>query len=875
MSADSDHHRPSFRFRDKFSRLKDKVKDKIKDKTIKHNITLIVHQNLTTNDTDDHYTHSTRHGFRQQMHHMKDVFKNKTHYNEFKEKIKEKIDDKLDLHDNKTYPKGFYDSLFSPETENDVYLQTALMCLWVIALLCIIPTIIIIFLPSRKKKASTTSTNMIFFHIFLCEIFYLSYVLLAMINVAKDFRLGPFLCDFANYGMYVTIPIMQFALLFLSLERIQKHFNLSMTWSKIFTKPYLIQVILCAIWIILISLVATVMFIKKQFSFNFFKDKVNSLAPPIFGDVVSRMVGRRHHCSIDGRLSSVFKTLIIILFIILIVKPILFSLGFNLLMPFCCKKKQKEHEKQGDRRITTLVTIFLLLNLFFSFPFYFASMFNNILTRIHSTKDTFTLILKICFILRITNIIFECLAFYIFERNSWNLLRKLLYYGTCKKFPIFNKSSDDDAVFTKNRDVQELLDRTRLSSNDDDDDNNNKKIKKKQINKKQTIKKEPEPITESESDDNDDDDDDGAFRKSTKKPPKFEKTKTPDQSDDDDDDDDDNKKTIVKRKSNSIKKTVETEEDENEDEEDIPKTKTIKRQISSTKRVESDNDNDVDDEPKQTIIKKRKSKIKQQESDNDEDEESESKPITTTKRSSRTKKIATDDDEDEEKHTTTIKRSSRTKKPSSDDDKDEEYQTTTIPKRKSRPKIREKTIIEHSKPKSTKSHRNDDEIRIPNGRPTPHRPSSVTDTHKTKSSIQRHSTSTNNHINKYHSKQRSPSANESEADTDSKASHTSSKMIKTSVPPKPITKHKTKTHSSSLSKEQHKRIRTHSPNVSHSRHRTESSPSSPHRAKPTKLTKSHHTTKKHSHSPSRKTNTHTQKPKKDHKTRILEMSDEV
>ncbi|CAF0939999.1 unnamed protein product [Adineta ricciae] len=200
MSADSDQHRPSFRFRDKFSRFKNRVKDKIRDKAIKHNVTLFVHHNLTTNDTHDSYSSSSHHGFRDRYHHYKDALKNKTHYESIKHKIKDKIDDTFDLNDNKTYPKGFYDSLFSPETENDVYLQTALICLWVIALLCIIPTIIVIFLPARKKTRTTTSTNMIFFHVFLCELCYLTYILLAMINVGKDFRLGSLFCDIANYG---------------------------------------------------------------------------------------------------------------------------------------------------------------------------------------------------------------------------------------------------------------------------------------------------------------------------------------------------------------------------------------------------------------------------------------------------------------------------------------------------------------------------------------------------------------------------------------------------------------------------------------------------------------------------------------------------
>ena len=210
MSADSDQPRPSFRFRDQFSRLKDKVKEKVKDKAIKHNITAFVHHNLTSNDTQE--SDGSRHGFRQQLHQYKEALKNKTHYNSFKDKIKEKIDDKLNLNDNKTYPKGFYDALFSPETENDVYLKTALICLWALAVLCIIPTLIVIFLPGKKQETKPTprakakssssgsSTNMIFFHVFLCELFYLIYVLLAMINVAQDFHLPATFCDVANYG---------------------------------------------------------------------------------------------------------------------------------------------------------------------------------------------------------------------------------------------------------------------------------------------------------------------------------------------------------------------------------------------------------------------------------------------------------------------------------------------------------------------------------------------------------------------------------------------------------------------------------------------------------------------------------------------------
>ncbi|CAF1192982.1 unnamed protein product [Adineta ricciae] len=867
MSADSDQHRPSFRFRDKFSRFKNRVKDKIRDKGIKHNVTLFVHHNLTTNDTHDSYSSSSHHGFRDRYHHYKDALKNKTHYESIKHKIKDKIDDTFDLHDNKTYPKGFYDSLFSPETENDVYLQTALICLWVIALLCIIPTIIVIFLPARKKTRTTTSTNMIFFHVFLCELCYLTYILLAMINVGKDFRLGSLFCDIANYGMYVTIPIMQFALLFLSIERLSKHFDLSMTCLKIFTKPYLIQLILCIIWIVLIALLVTFMFIKKQFSFNFIKDKAYSLAPPIVGDVVHKLASRRHHCSIDGRLSSILKAVLIILFILLIVKPILFSLGFNLLSPFCCRGKRKESEKQGDRRTTTLVTIFLLLNLFFSFPFYFVSMFNNILTRIDSTKDTFSLVLKICFILRIANIIFECLAFYIFERNSWNLLSKLFYYITCKKFESFKSLSDDDTMYTKDPAVIAFINNTRRESNEDDDDNDDDdddddgvKIKKKQI----TTKKSKKPVKsrpKADEEDEDEDEDDGAFTKRKKKPSVTKSEETEDESDDtklvkkrakksrkqvsyDDDDDDDSTKrttTTIKRKSRTKETTVDdNEEDDGEsdqEEEEEQTTTTVSRRKARPKSKEEDDEDEL-------AIIKRKSDLKIEEEDDDDDD---GVPMNTRRKSRQKNK-----EEDDNAAPSKIKRNSRIKI-NNDDEEEEEEEEKTPPttKRRSRAKfendIEEETV---KKPKSqvhttvtrqektirkpkTKSHHDDGDIRRPNERST--------------------SATTHRHTDtKRHSVKRASTPAESDAEKGSIVSHTSATNIK------PV---KTKAHSSST---EQKRTRTASTNPKRSHHRTESSPTS----RPKTENHHHH----HHHTSTVKKKKHS---KEDSRTRILKMSDEV
>jgi hypothetical protein len=585
---------------------------------------------------------------------------------------------------------------------------------------------------------------------------------------------------------------MQFALLFLSLERLSKHFNLAMTWAKIFTKPYLIQVILCAIWIFLIALVVTFMFIRKQFNFNFLKDQISNLAPPILGDLAGRIASRRYHCSIDGRLSSVFKTVIIILFIILIVKPILFSLGFNLLTPFCCKNRRKDAEKYGDRRTTKLVTIFLLLNLFFSFPFYFASMFKSILTRIDSTKDTFSIVLKICFILRITNIIFECLAFYIFERNSWHLLSKIFYYGTCKKFPIFNDKSNDDAYYIKDRGVREIINNTRDRPDD-------KEVRKK-LKKKRTTK---QPLIENETEDNDDD---GSFVK-IKKQAITEKVGTPVGSDDE--------APIIQREKQASKKPVELDEDETEQ-------VTHKKRKSQKKKIEIDEDE---------ITPKRKSQMKPQETEEEEEEEEEGEEETQPK--------------------------SRTKKPVSDD---EEREKTTPVKRKSHPKVQEEEEQEFIEKPKSKSRRTDAETQIPNGNSASHRPSSATNTPKTTKSTQRHSTSASNKPQRLPT----PSPDESEADTASNISEASSTIIQP-PPSKPI-----KTHPSSTEQKQTRSIPA---NEEHSRHQTES-PSRP-RVKSMTKTHSHHPTKRHRHRTSTKTTNPGHKPKKDRRTRILEMSDEV
>ncbi|CAF1092545.1 unnamed protein product [Rotaria sordida] len=417
MSSDS---QPSFR-----SYWKSKVKN-----VIKPNITSSIRGHLISNDT--------YHNLREKYQNFTDIAKDRIDLGTIINKTKTLIPSISSSNDNQTFSKGFYDSLFSPETDQDVYFEVAIICLWVIAILCIIPTIIIMFIPVKKYGIKPSGVKLIFFHIFLCELCYLIYILLAMINAAENFQMNRFFCNFANYAMYITIPVMHFALFFLSLERLSKRFTSTVTWTRIFTKTYVTQVILIFIWISFIAIITTIILLKEQV-WTTIGNNVQNIAPPIARDVLNKIISPSYRCSIDGRLLSIFKILFIILFIILIVliiKSMAISIFYNVLTLNFCQIRNKM-KKSGDRYMTLLFFIFLLLNVFLSFPFYFVSMTNTI-TQLITRKNIYSTNLKICFLLRILSIILQCLTFSTFESNSWNLLSRLLYRITCKKISILN-----------------------------------------------------------------------------------------------------------------------------------------------------------------------------------------------------------------------------------------------------------------------------------------------------------------------------------------------------------------------------------------------------------------------------------------------------
>lgn len=173
--------RPSFRG------FKDKIKQKIKSNT-----TTSIRERLVSNETYHHV--------RDKYHNLTDAAKNQPSISKLLNKTKSLLPSTFTSKGNDTTPKGFYDSLFADDTTDGVYFKTAIICLWAIALLCIVPTIIGMFIPTKGKPSKTLGVRMIFFHIFVCELCYLIYILLSMINVAQDFQLNAFMCDFANYG---------------------------------------------------------------------------------------------------------------------------------------------------------------------------------------------------------------------------------------------------------------------------------------------------------------------------------------------------------------------------------------------------------------------------------------------------------------------------------------------------------------------------------------------------------------------------------------------------------------------------------------------------------------------------------------------------
>jgi hypothetical protein len=246
--------------------------------------------------------------------------------------------------------------------------------------------------------------------------------------------------------MYVTIPVMCFALFVLAIERLTSYCRCGASWTGIFTNTCITQIILICFWVIWIICIAIVLvpyiFVKKQIVESA-TDLSEKFVPTRFNPMVGKIFSS-HRCSIDGQLSPIFKILFIILFIILIVLIIkaiavstMYSLAVSNMSSFIkssCFRNSGNDNKHIDHHMTLIFSIIVLLNLFFSFPFYFISAADSI-TRLIGKDKPYPMKLKITFTLRLSSIIIQCLIFYTFESNSWGLLSRLLRQITCKKIP--------------------------------------------------------------------------------------------------------------------------------------------------------------------------------------------------------------------------------------------------------------------------------------------------------------------------------------------------------------------------------------------------------------------------------------------------------
>jgi hypothetical protein len=446
--------------------------------------------------------------------------------------------------------------------------------------------------------------------------------------------------------MYITIPVMHFALLFLSIERITKLCKSTMAWTRIFTQAYVIQVILFFIWLIFIAIITTIMLVKQQFSFKSIVGKAKDIAPPIFQDIGKKFVSP-YQCSIDGRLSSLFKILFIILFIILIVliiKSMVVSIFYNFFTPKCCNTTKKK-KTSNDHHITLLYIMFLLLNFFFSYPFYFVSMAHSILKHFISTNDTFAMRLKICFILRIISIILQCLAFSTFENNSWSLLSGLLYRGTCKKIPALNNG----IVYTRKP-------RPETHGNTDGDDNEDDNTDKNETEDNDSDDNEDDDRDKNENEDNGSDenedvvnnqiDDDVFVEEEKSKLQKAKKSETTVQVTTDEDHSDEEKQLMQKSKTSTKNTNEEKKVPIRKTTTKYSNTNSISNGKSTSHRISSVETSKPNNKQHSIQVSSSSDEI----SDASADSDDEIKPSTTSTK----KQPATDSSLNEQKRTTSV-----------------------------------------------------------------------------------------------------------------------------------------------------------------------------------------------------------------------------
>ena len=185
--------------------------------------------------------------------------------------------------------------------------------------------------------------------------------------------------------------------------------------------------VLCLIWFLSIALNVGWSPLKKYVTRMLLEYQLTSALNLDVDKILNQLGQRSSRCSIDGRLAPAFKILLIIVFILLIVssvKSMIISICIDHLTPRCWRRDQTE--QNSDRSHATLSFIAILfLNVFLSFPFYFVSVSTSILAQFDASKATFSKTLKVCFLVRLLSIAFQCSVFYLLDEDRCSIMKKV------------------------------------------------------------------------------------------------------------------------------------------------------------------------------------------------------------------------------------------------------------------------------------------------------------------------------------------------------------------------------------------------------------------------------------------------------------------
>lgn len=236
------------------------------------------------------------------------------------------------------------------------------------------------------------------------------------------------MCFASLSGMYVTIPIMHVALFLLSIERAVSYSGSDTILTKLVAGACVTQMILCFVWALSITAIIAWISLKDHFTRVLFENQFTSVLQPAVDEIVNQLGRRSYRCSIDGRLPAGFKIVLLIVYILLtiaIVKPLIISIGVQRLTPSCCQRAQAKATEHGSRATLSFIAI-LLLNIFLSLPFYVTSIFTSVFSQFDASKATFSKTLRICFLLRLLSILFQCSVFYLLDEEPCPVFTKCI-----------------------------------------------------------------------------------------------------------------------------------------------------------------------------------------------------------------------------------------------------------------------------------------------------------------------------------------------------------------------------------------------------------------------------------------------------------------